>query len=168
MKFRESHVDQLVGEATLSPESRSELESRRISLSGQVQRLEGEMAAVRSRLARGGHLTQVKVQSAQSYRDALATLTRRLGELRAQGLADGHPEIRRLLDEKKNMENLVNEQLHREATSQDRQLSATDETLRGQIDDLQSQLSAARAERAFVNLPVLDHVLHFLRALVAQ
>ena len=150
VKFRESHVDQLVGEATLSPESRSELESRRISLSGQVQRLEGEMAAVRSRLARGGHLTQVKVQSAQSYRDALATLTRRLGELRAQGLADGHPEIRRLLDEKKNMENLVNEQLHREATSQDRQLSATDETLRGQIDDLQSQLSAARAERAFV------------------
>ena len=148
VKFRESHVDQLVGEATLSPESRSELESRRITLASQVRRLESEIAAIRAQAAGGGH--EIKRQSAQSFRDALATVNRKLAEKRALGLADGHPEVRSLIEEKRNLENLVNEQLRRETTSQDRQLSATDENLRGKLDERLSELSAARGELASV------------------
>ena len=148
VKFRESHVDQLVGEATLSPESRSELESRRITLAGQVRRLESEIAAIRAQVAGGGH--EIKRQSAQSFREALSTVNRKLAEKRASGLADGHPEVRSLIEEKRNLENLVNEQLRRETTSQDRQLSATDENLRGKLDERQSELSAARGELSSV------------------
>ncbi len=148
--FREAHANQLADQSRLPPEAHTQLEARRLELSGQVRRLEGELEALRRQLARGSHLERARLQSTQSYRDALANLDRQLSEARAQGFADGHPEVRRLASERANLEKLLDEQLRSEVSGIERRSNATDDALQRQIADVESQLSAARAERGFV------------------
>jgi hypothetical protein len=167
VKFREQHVDEL-GKTTLTPASRSQLESTRISLSGEVLRLEGELAGMRSRLRRGGHLAQARMRASQGGRDALITVNRKLAELRAQGLADTHPEVRRAMDDKQFLEKQLEEEVVAVETTQARKANPAEDALHAEIDDIESQLNAARAQRAVVagslknlrqvsgDLPLLD------------
>jgi polysaccharide export outer membrane protein len=148
--FREEHANQLSDQSSLPPEARTQLETRRLDLSGQVRRLEGELNSLRRQLARGSHLERAKLQSTQSYRDTIANLDRQLSEARAQGFADGHPEVKRLTSERANLQELLDEQLRSEVSGIERRSNATDDALQRQIADVESQLSAARAERGFV------------------
>jgi polysaccharide export outer membrane protein len=148
--FRQAHAGQLADQATLSPQNRSSLEQRRFELTGQILRLEGALASVHRQIQRGSHLERTKVQYAQSYRDALTIVNRDLGEARGKGYADGHPEIKRLLAEKANLESMMAEQLHSDLSGIDKRSNAADEALQGTADQTESQLSAARAEREFI------------------
>lgn len=148
--FREKHASQLADQSSLPPEARTQLETRRLDLSGQVRRLEGELDSLRRQLARGSHLERAKLQSTQGYRDAIANIDRQLSDARAQGFAEGHPEVKRLTSERANLEKLLNEQLRSEVSGIERRSNVTDDALQRQIADVESQLSAARAERGFV------------------
>ena len=64
VKFREANSDQILAQGTLKAGSSAELESRRIDVSGRVNRLAGELEGVRNQLARGSVLSQAKAQSA--------------------------------------------------------------------------------------------------------
>ena len=147
VQFREANSDQILAQSTLSPGSQAELESKRIEISGRVDRLTGELEAVRSQLGRGSALSQAKSQSAQGDRDALRTVERKLTELRAQGLADGHPDVQRLLNEQNNLQRMVDEHLHSDVTQFDKNANVAYDSLRSQSDQLAAQLRAARAER---------------------
>jgi len=150
VQFRESNSDQILAQSTLGPGSQTELESKRIEISGRIDRLAGELEAVRSQLARGSALSQAKSQSAQADRDALLVVNRKVAELRAQGLADGHPEVQRLLNEQKNLQRIVDEHLHSDVTQFDKNANVAYDSLRSQADQTEAQLRAARAERGTI------------------
>jgi polysaccharide export outer membrane protein len=145
VKFREDNSDQILAQGTLAG-SPGELESKRLEVSGRVERLTGELEGVRSQLSRGSVLSQAKTQAAQSDREALNNLSRKLGELRAQGFADGHPDVQRLLTEQRNLQKLVDDHLHSDVTQFEKRSNVAYDSLQSQADQLQAQLRAARAE----------------------
>jgi polysaccharide export outer membrane protein len=149
VKFREKHADE-IGKTDITPSSRSQLQSNQIALTGTVRRLEGELDGLRDRIKRGGHLAQAKSQAAQPNRDALIAATRKLAELRAQGLADEHPEVRRAMEEKQFLDRQIEAQMNAAITDQERNSNAAENALRGEIGAIEAQLTAARSERAAV------------------
>jgi polysaccharide export outer membrane protein len=70
--------------------------------------------------------------------------------LRAQGYADGHPELEKLLIEQKNLGHAVEEKIASKVTSLDRQSNQAYDALQAQADLLRSRLGAASAERASI------------------
>ena len=147
VQFREANSDQILAQSSLAPGSQAELASKRIEISGLVDRLAGELEAVRSQLGRGSALSQAKAQAAQGDSEALRAVDRKLTELRAQGLADGHPEVQQLLNEHSNLQRMIDERLHSNLTKFDKSANVAYDSLRSQSDQLAAQLRAARAER---------------------
>ena len=150
VRFREANSDQILAQSTLSPGSQVDLESKRIEVTGRIDRLIGELDGIRSQLTRGSALSQAKSQSAQSDRDALSAVNRKLTELRAQGLADGHPDVQRLLNEQKNLQRTIDEHLHSDVTQFEKSANVAYDSLRSQADQIEAQLRAARAERGTI------------------
>ena len=149
VKFREANSDQILAQGTLLG-SPGELESKRLEVSGRIDQLSGELEGIRSQLARGSVLSQAKSQSAQADRDALNAVNRKLGELRAQGFADGHPDVQRLLAEQANLKTAVENRLHSDVTQFEKHSNVAYDSLQSQADKLEAQLKAARAERGTI------------------
>jgi polysaccharide export outer membrane protein len=145
VEFREANSDQILAQGTLAG-SPGELESKRLEVSGRIERLTGELQGVRSQLGRGSVLSQAKTQAAQSDREAINNVSRKLAELRAQGFADGHPDVQRLITEQKNLQKLVDDHLHSDVTQFEKHSNVAYDSLRSQADQLEAQLKAARAE----------------------
>ena len=150
IQFREAHSEQILAQTTLTAGSPAALESKRIDASGRANRLAGELEGVRSQLARGSVLSQAKAQSAHADREALSQADRKMGELRAQGFADGHPDVQRLLTEQKNLQRSVDDHLHSDVTQFEKRSNVAYDTLQGQTDQLKAQLRAARAEQGTI------------------
>lgn len=144
--FREQHLDRLPDQNPMTVETRAQLEARRLELGGAVVRLEGELEGVRRQLARGAPFAQARVQSSERHREALSQAEHRLSELRAQGLADGHPEVRRLVEQEHSLRRLMNEELSRQTTPVDRIANPAYEQLRMLGEQHEASLRAARAE----------------------
>jgi polysaccharide biosynthesis/export protein len=156
VKYREAHSDQLLAQGSLTPGSTAGLETRKIEVMGRISRLEGELAGIRSQLARGSALSQAKARSAEPDREAMSAINRKLAELRAQGFADGHPEIQRLLAQQANLQGMVEERLHSDVTQFEKRSNAAYDALQGQADQLEAQLRAARAERGTIEASMRD------------
>lgn len=149
VKFREANSDQILAQGTLAG-SPAELESKRLEVAGRIDRLTGELQGVRSQLARGSVLSQAKAQATQSDREALNGVNRKLAELRAQGFADGHPDVERLLTEQKNLQKIVDDHLHSGVTQFEKRSNVAYDSLQSQADQLEAQLRAARAEQGTI------------------
>ncbi len=145
-RFRQANADRLPEESLQTHSSRFQLESRRAELMAQVRRLQGDLAAERRQLATESPLAQSRRQSSQVYRDSLAAINRKLSEAYASGLADGHPEVRQLKDEKNRIEKLINDEMHAETTQVDRESNAGLVTIENRVQTLQAQLNAARSD----------------------
>jgi len=150
VRFREANSDQILAQSTLTPGSQADLESKRIEVTGRIDRLAGELDGVRSQLSRGSALSQAKSQASQGDREALNAVNRKLSELRAQGLADGHPDVQRMLAEQKGLQRTIDEHLHADVTQFEKRSNAAYDSLQGQADQLAAQLRAARAERGTI------------------
>ena len=156
VKFREANSDQILAQGTLSGNSPADLETRRIEVSARIDRLAGEVAGMRSQLGRGSALNQAKSQSATADREALGTINRKLAELRAQGFADGHPDVERLLSEQKALQKTLEEHLHADVTQFEKRSNVAYDSLQGQADLLEAQLKAARTERGTIEASLRD------------
>lgn len=88
----------------------------------------------------------------------MSAVNRKLTELRAQGLADGHPDVQRLLNEQKNLQRIIDEHIHSNVTQFEKRANVAYDSLQGQVDQLEAQLRAARAERG-----TIEASLHSLR-----
>jgi uncharacterized protein involved in exopolysaccharide biosynthesis len=148
VKFREKNADRLPEEATLTHTSRFELEAKKASLMAQVRQLQGELEAQRRALAAEGPLAERKFSGAQTYRDALAKINGQLTEAYARGLADGHPEVIALKEEKKRIEALITTEVSSDSSDLDRRANPGIQALRTHVDLLQAQLGAAKADLA--------------------
>jgi polysaccharide export outer membrane protein len=156
VKFREANSDQILAQGTLSGSSPADLDSRRIEVSARIDRLAGEVAGIRSQLGRGSALNQAKAQSATADREALGTVNRKIAELRAQGFANGHPDVERLLSEQKSLQKTLDEHLHADVTQFEKRSNVAYDSLQGQADLLEAQLKAARAERGTIEASLRD------------
>ena len=156
VQYREAHSDQILAQGTLSAGSSADLETRRIEVMGRISRLEGELGGTRSQLSRGSALSQAKAQSSQADREAIASVNRKLTELRAQGFADGHPEVQKLLEEQTNLKRMVEQHVHSEVTPFEKRSNVAYDALQGQVDQLEAQLRAARSERGTIESSLRD------------
>ena len=148
VQYREKRANEL--EKTAFSSSRSRMEASRTALTATVHTLEGELAGLRSRLQQMGHSARAEMEATQPNREALDAMNRNLTELRAQGFADTHPEVRRIIEEKQNLEKQLELEKNAAPADQERDSKAAEDALRSEIDQLESQLIAARSERAAV------------------
>lgn len=154
LQFREKNVEQLPEQATQTHASRFQMESRRSELQAQVRRLAGDLESLKRQLSGESSLAQTRLRSSEGYRDAVGTLNRNLSEARARGLGENHPEVRRLREEKKAIERLLDQQLGNEPSMLERRASPEYQELRQRSDLLEAQLRAARAELGEVDRDV--------------
>ncbi|MEA2700174.1 MAG: hypothetical protein QOI66_4445 [Myxococcales bacterium] len=148
MKFSQQNSDRLPEGAGPMLGSSLTLETRRAELTAQIRKLQGELDAHRHALADGGPLAQNRFKASQVYRESLATINRKLTESYARGLADGHPEVRELKDEKVRIEGLIENEMGSETTPLDRESNAGYQELKSKVALLQAQLSGARSDLA--------------------
>jgi hypothetical protein len=148
MRFSQKNSDRLPDEAGPMLGSRMTLETRRAELIAQVRKMQGELDAQRKALAAEGPLAQGKYRSSQIYRESLASLNRKLTEAYAKGLAEGHPEVRQLQDEKQRIETLIEKEMGSETKPLDRESNAGYQELQNRVALLAAQLSAARSDLA--------------------
>ncbi|HEX3698264.1 MAG TPA: FHA domain-containing protein [Polyangia bacterium] len=114
MQFLQKNSDRLPEGEKPMLDSRFALETRRSDLVAQVRRLQAEVDAQRraqvdAPLPVGGASPESapaaqRFHSSPIYRDSLANLDRKLDEARARGLAEGHPEVLELKEEKRRLE----------------------------------------------------------------
>jgi len=148
VKFREKNADRLPEEAALTHNTRFTLETRRSELNAQIRQLQGELDAQRRALSAEGPLAQMKASGAQVYRESLAKVNGKLSEAYARGLADGHPEVKQLKDEKERIEALIKNEMSANSDDLERKSNAGLQALKSRVDLLQAQLSAARGDLA--------------------
>src|SRR3569832_388990 len=148
VKFREKNADRLPEEAALTHNTRFTLETRRSELNAQIRQLQGELDAQRRALSAEGPLAQMKASGAQVYRESLAKVNGKLSEAYARGLADGHPEVKQLKDEKERIEALIKNEMSAISDDLERKSNAGLQALKRRVDLLQAQLSAARGDLA--------------------
>jgi hypothetical protein len=163
VQFREGNVDRLPDQATQTYTSRAQMESRRLELSAQIHRLEADVANAQHQLNTERPLATTNYAASQSYRDGIAAVDRSLSEARAKGFGDEHPEVKQLLEQKRNLEALATEQLKRPATALERRSNAALAGVENTLAGLQGQLRAARAEAGD-----LDRELQHVRRVVGD
>jgi FHA domain len=148
IQYREKNSDRLPEEASLTQGSRFALETKRADLVTQVRRLQADLESERRQLATGGPLAQSKFQASQVYRTSLADVNRKLSEAYAHGLAEGHPDVIHLNDEKRRIEGLIQAEMHSQPSELDRESNAGLQTIQAHVIALQAQLGAARSDLA--------------------
>jgi pSer/pThr/pTyr-binding forkhead associated (FHA) protein len=145
MQFSQTNSDRLPEEAGQMLGSRFDLETKRAELMAEVRRLQGELDAQRHALSAEGPLAQNRLHSSQVYRDSLADVNRKLTEAYARGLAEGHPEVRQLKDEKERLDALIQKEMKTETSALDRSSNAGYQEQQTRVALLQAQLGAARS-----------------------
>ena len=146
--FRQANSDRLPEEAQQTHSSRFQLEGRRAELQAQIRRLQEDLDAERRLQALEGPVSQSRYQASQVYRQSLASVNQKLSEAYARGLADGHPEVRQLNDEKQRIEKLIEGEMHAAPSAVDRQANSGLQEQQNRVETLRGQLSAARSELA--------------------
>src|SRR3569832_1068189 len=98
------------------------------SVEGDLSRISAEKVKFREknadRLREEAALTQMKASGAQVYRESLAKVNGKLSEAYARGLADGHPEVKQLKDEKERLEALIKNELSANSDDLERKSNA--------------------------------------------
>jgi pSer/pThr/pTyr-binding forkhead associated (FHA) protein len=146
--FRAQNADRLPEDALQTHTARFQLEGRRADLTGQVRLLEGQLQSARAQLKKGRPLVEARFQATQSDRESLATTNRKLSEAYASGLADGHPEVQRLMAEKERLEALIKTELHTENGALEADTDPASQAARTKVEGLEAQLAAARNDLA--------------------
>jgi pSer/pThr/pTyr-binding forkhead associated (FHA) protein/uncharacterized protein involved in exopolysaccharide biosynthesis len=143
--FREANADKLPEDAVQTHTSRFDLETRRAELSGQAHQLQAELTAEQEQLRANRPEAQRKFQRSETYQQSLTEINRKLSEAYARGLADGHPEIVQLKEEKHRLEALANNELQSTTPTLAREADPNYQQAQGRIEKLQAQLEATRA-----------------------
>jgi pSer/pThr/pTyr-binding forkhead associated (FHA) protein len=146
MHFSQNNSDRLPDTASQALTTRVDLERRRSELTAQIRGLQGQLDAERKALAAEGPLAQGKYRDSETYRASLADLNRKLEDAYAHGLADGHPDVRAIKEEKQRIEGLIAKQLSAHTDPLVRASNAGYQEIQGRIALLQAQLTAAKAD----------------------
>lgn len=162
-RFKSQNADYLPEAAAGTLSSRAQMEARRLELKALIQRLEGEIGSTREQVSAAAPLAQSRMEASQNYRSAIAEINRKLAEKRAEGLAEGHPEVRKLLEEKRLTESLIEREVTAQSSVFEQKSNSAFQGLQVSLRSLQTQVSAARTE-----LAELDQAVRHARRVVSD
>jgi hypothetical protein len=162
--FKSGHLDGLPDQAREQFTQRLNLKARQTALAAEVERTTLALGAARQKITDDDPLFQRRVQATQPYESALVDVKRKLGEARAQGLGEGHPEVQRLARQALELERLSRDTLSTDAPDDRQRVDPTLLSMRDRVADLEVTRSAAVKELARVNgdLAEIDRVVREL------
>jgi uncharacterized protein involved in exopolysaccharide biosynthesis len=143
-EFKKQNAELLPDTAAPTVTSREALEQRRVELVALIHRLQGELAGTQQQLSNAAPLAQARLEAARDYKRALAEINQKLAEKRAQGLADTHPDIEKLIEEQKLTESLIEKELNARSSSVEQRSGL--QGLQGSLQAQGAQLAAAKTE----------------------
>jgi hypothetical protein len=146
--YRQENADRLPEDSQQTHASRFAMETRRIELSSQLHQLEGELAAAEDQLRTNRPEAQRKFQYSESYRQSLTEVNRKLSESYARGLAEGHPEVQSLKEQKQRLESLAKDELQSPTSSLSRESDPNYLVARASVEKLRAEIAATRANLA--------------------
>jgi uncharacterized protein involved in exopolysaccharide biosynthesis len=146
--YRQENADRLPEDSQQTHTSRFDLETRRTELSSQLHQQEGELAATEEQLRTNRPEAQRKFQNSESYRQSLTDVNRKLSEAYARGLAEGHPEVQSLKEQKQRLETLVKDELQSPTSTLSRESDPNYQLARASAEKLRAQVAATRANLA--------------------
>lgn len=131
--------------------TREGLYKRRSELSALMSRANLELGAAKKRLAEEDPVKTRRAEGAAPYETALVDVKRRLGEARAKGLGDQHPEIVMLMKQDEELQALANRARNAQVTATDRATNVGLIDLKNRLADADVAARAAGAELGEVN-----------------
>jgi uncharacterized protein involved in exopolysaccharide biosynthesis len=131
--------------------SRESLYKRRSELSAAMSRATLELNAAKKRLKDEDPVKTKRAEAAQPYETALVDVKRRLGEARAKGFGDQHPEVIALMKQDEELQNLANRARNQQVTATDRSTNIGLIDLKNRVTDADVAARAAGAELGEVN-----------------
>jgi len=149
--FKGENLDALPESAGDQLRSRIGLMSRKDTLQAEVARLTKEHQLARSQLASEDAFATSNVQRASPFEAGLAKIQRDIATARAQGLSDGHPDIKRLKSEQKSLERLKRDALSTSTTALDRRTNPEHKRLKNRVAELKIALEASGQELGQIN-----------------
>jgi pSer/pThr/pTyr-binding forkhead associated (FHA) protein/uncharacterized protein involved in exopolysaccharide biosynthesis len=155
----------LVGLPEFSSEhvtSRETLLSRRADLSATLTRAQLELKAAKTRLADEAPLAASAVAGAQPYEQGLVEVRRKLGELRAKGLGDQHPDVVAARKQEADLNRLADEARAKKSSVLERNANTGLVDLRNKVMDLEVAVRGTQAELGAVGGQIsrLDGILN--------
>ncbi len=149
--FKSKHLEGLPEFTGSHMTSREALIARRGDLSAQLTRANLELAAARKRLKEAAPLAAGKVAEAAPYTAALVDVNRKLGEARAKGLGNLHPEVQALAKQKADLERMRDEALKKDSSKLEQDANTGLVELRNRVTDLEVAAKGTGAELGEVN-----------------
>jgi uncharacterized protein involved in exopolysaccharide biosynthesis len=131
--------------------SREALYKRRAELSAAMSRASLELNAARKRLKEEDPVKTKRAEGAAPYEVALVDVKRRLGEARAKGFGDQHPEVIALMKQDEELQALANRARNAPVTATDRSTNIGIIDLKNRVTDADVAARSAGAELGEVN-----------------
>ena len=123
-EFRKEHTDSLPETALQANASRFQQEIKRGELRARIARLQGEVAADEKQISADSPIAQSRFQASQVYRDSLASLNRKLIELRASNKGEQHYEVVKVKADIAGVEKLIAQEMKSTTNELDRSANA--------------------------------------------
>lgn len=152
--FKEQHLDGLPEYAQGHLATREALLARRAEVSARLERSTLELRLARTRLAEGAPLQIKKVEQAAPFEQALVEAKRKLGEARAKGLGDQHPDVIALTNQIAQLQTLATQARTSAPTELDRSANVGLIELKNRVGDLEVASKADGAELGEVNAQI--------------
>ncbi len=168
--FKERHPDGLPDQAKEEFTARLSLKARQTDLAAEVERSTLALAAERNKITADDPLFSHKVEAAAPYETALVDVKQKLGQARASGLGDEHPEVQHLERQEQELERLSRQTVQGAITDTERRADPALRALNDRIADLRVSKNAASRELARVSgdLAELDRAARELPDVEAQ
>ncbi len=148
--FKSEHLDALPENAPIELQSKATLQAQRDRLTADLERAQAELALTKKRLASEDALVGTKVARSEPYEQALTEVRQKLAAARAQGFAEGHPEISKLKAEESRLEELKRSAIEKKTTDVDRLANSEFKRLKDRAGELGVLISSTSSELAQV------------------
>jgi len=168
--FKQKNMVALPELAIQHVNSREGLYKQRADLGAQMARANLELGAARKRLAAEQPLATKRTDAALPYETALVDVRRRLGEARAKGFGDQHPEVIGLVNQEKELQDLADKARNTQFSALDKSANVGLIDQRNRVTDLDVAQRSIGAQLGEVNdqLKRLDGIVERLPEVEAR
>jgi hypothetical protein len=137
LAFKKQHINTLPEHSQAQLASRVSLAGERGAASSKLDRIAMDLELARQRLKSEDAILEKKVESAEPYRAALVDVNRRIGEAKAKGLGDEHPEMEKLRSQAADLEKRADQVVSASTTDVERRSNPQHKALRDKVQELE-------------------------------
>ncbi len=168
--FKQQHIDGLPEQAEGQFTARLALKQRQTELAAEVERAGLELGSAKSRFDREEPVLDQKVLSSQPYQQGVIEVNRKLGEARANGLGEQHPDVLRLKKQAEELTALSRQAIASDVSDVERRTNPAFKAMRDRVAELEVRRNAASKElgRISGDLAKLDKVVKDLPEVEAK